>query len=252
MTPSDICVMTACFYPDESQAWRLSESCRNFGIPLRTYGVGESFTSWRHAKMLSLIDEIKNAKKDFRYILYTDANDTWFLNGLDIFIERFLKIAATVVNDGVVSSYPMAVVSGEKDCYPFDNLSSVFPDRGPFRYPNAGQFFGDAKYIQKKLTTLEKRYREDPLKDSSGHLHGNNDQGYWLRGFADQAEVMDRTIVDVDAELFQTMSSSKHIDDDFEKWNAGHSPVSIHFNGGDKEEKMKRYWERMPWISNTR
>lgn len=231
MTPDSIYVTTACFYPDASPIWRLQESCSRLGIKLHPYGVGEKFQSWRHAKNRRLVEELEAIKKDYPYAMYVDGADTWFLAGLEWFCATFMGMAAQhYAKHGVIVD---ALISGETECYPHGHLHEHFPaDRGPYRFPNAGQFFGKTKYLIKKLNEIDKAYSEQD---------DYNDQGYWLRGMADGR--LDSVVIDTYGALFRTMGNSPS---DGEP--PDHAPLAVHFNGGgNKETRMRQAWEQRPW-----
>ena len=157
LDPRLVYVTTACFYPTEQPIWRLRKSCDHFGIPLHPYGVGETFVSWRHAKVVRLIQELERLglRSDRRYthVLYTDGADTWFLDDLRRFCDDWwLNFCHEEDN--------MAVVSGETECYPLGELHDKIPEsEGPYRYPNAGQFFGRIPFLIDKLREIDAAYK---------------------------------------------------------------------------------------------
>lgn len=226
MSQPSIAVLTAAFYPSTAPLWRLERSCKQFGITLHPYGVGEPFVSWAHAKIGRLIKAIEPI--DAEIVLYTDAADTWFLTHLAEIEQRFRRTGANVL------------VSGEKECYPLRELGERFPV-AEYRYPCAGQFMGYRNRLLEVLRLLE----ELPVPRES-----SNDQTKWVVGIAERL-LGDDVIVDTRAEIFQTTASESKVTlamneplNRIQNIKTGTHPCLLHFNGGgDKEGRMKPYWD---------
>lgn len=202
-------VFTACFYPDQRPIWRLAESCKRFGIKLTPYGMGEPYQSWRVMKLTKLIPEIERSRADV--VMYTDGADSWFTGDPKPSLFHGRSLADHRV-----------VIAAERNCWPYPELSSRF---NVGSYPCAGQFVGYRK------TVLDALRAAAAVKLTSEE---QNDQASWLMAIA-----TNRVAVQIDAIRY-------HFGDP-EDVKPAESPLPkcVHFNGGgDKEARMKPWWEK--------
>lgn len=247
LDPSQVHAVTACFYPNEQPIDYLKRSCGHFGIELHTYGRGQEFVSWRHAKMRLLADYLETVDRErYSHFLYTDGADSWFVRDLNAVVEAYGRVAV------LDRERRQLVISAERTCYPHGDLHIHFPQEelvGPWRFPNAGQFMGEIEFGIELLRWLDKKY---------GDYDSYNDQSAWLHWFAANG-TNGPVAIDHDCELFLSMASSDWFKgcpypgfDDSGPYVTLRVPPSftrpclIHFNGGGgKQEMLDREWNRL-------
>jgi len=219
MRPEDIFVITAGFYDRDytDQLQRLAVSCSMFDIDLHVYGQKETFTFF-DSKIEKLGNRLNTVKDNFKYVLYTDASDSFFLTGLPEIIEKYEAMGK-----------PILITSAEKACHPFEDLVNQFPESPtPYRFMNPGNFLGEIDYVLDILSKCKAFY----------YLQ-TNDQGHWMRMWEKDKPAI---WFDYYCDLFQPMSDS-----DFEREFTiengrlinkvtGKKPCIVHFNG-PKDEK---------------
>lgn len=174
-------VVTANFYTNQDQIFRLRDTANYFGIPLVTYGAGQQFVSWVDTKLTKLSEFLIPIKHEYDLVLYTDGGDSWFMTNLDEIIDKFNSLNADLL------------VAGEKDCYPLSHLYEVFP-KTPYkaRYINCGGYLGYIDYFVEQLEIIRHSY----------HGTDTNDQALWIRGLADGKV---KYTVDSKCEIFQCL-----------------------------------------------
>lgn len=235
-------VVSACFYPDTKPAWRLIKSCEQRGIPLHLYGVGETFQSWWDAKVVRLIEELKRLPHE--YVMYTDAADTWCVSTL---FPHWCPREDGVLVSGERSCFPPGMVLSNRlptRCYPEPRCPYEREWKGNLPFPCAGQFTGKRDAVISALESL-RRIPEHETNDQASWIHG------MVNGYVDAK-------VDVWGWYFHTMDGPRkdfaieprYGGKGFELWvKYGNTKTMVqwlHFNGGNKEERMEEYRELWP------
>lgn len=222
---SNLTVLSPCYFETKQPLRRLVESCQPRGLTLRTYGDGQLFSNWMNVKLHDLVPQVEACETE--YVLYADGQDVIALRDERPIVE-LLKAAGAVV------------VAGERHCYPDDSMFEAFPECSTdYRWPNAGLFGGRKETLLECLRTMKEKYAE-----------GGNDQLAWCKAIAARAIP---AVIDYYANLFQTMDGetlnvSMVIDPNVgmvQNASTGAYPCFVHFNGGDKENRMREFEQ---WI----
>lgn len=221
----NVAVITACLFLSESPIHYLKTSCERFGVPLRPYGLGESYTGWPDIKINRMLTEFKVLRSEFTHVLYTDGRDSFFLGPLSEAIEKYEHVYGA----------PDCVMATEPACYPHTELADRFPDPGHrYRWPGSGQFMGRLDYLIDAWTMLRR------FGDSEDD---QNEQGWMLKAFLD-GRFGEGFKLDTQCAIFQSAgngSSSVGIGIGRElqmragritNTVTGSEPVIIHMNGG--------------------
>lgn len=230
MTGADLTILTAAFFKTAEPIHRLAESCARFGATLVPYGVGESFTSWREAKIDRLAAEVEKVRTPL--VMYADGQDTFLVSSPDAIVAQFeaMDRGAGVVVAGERNPFP--------ECPNWDVFTSGRTPDYPFVFPNAGVFIGRTEAVRSLLEEM----RAMGL--------GANDQAYWQ-------SIPDRYVVDRAGAICACLSDDGIGDGQTWRWTdidgraylarsifSNHLlPTRIlHFNGGNKEERMAPVW----------
>jgi hypothetical protein len=210
---------------DQNNAFRLKHSCEVYGYELAFYGSDQSFRDFRQTKIDLLLEFLYTVKH--KYVMYTDAWDSWFLRGdiLEVYKKNFVETV---------------VVSGNRDHYPATNLYSVddFPlsYTTSFGYICCSQFIGPTKKVIKVLEEIREYYQ------------GYIDQEGWHYCYVN---VLADFMIDKQCELFLNMTDVDERELSFGLYlqETGNKPCSIHFGGGKGESsnaqlmnKIYSYW----------
>lgn len=209
-------ILTACYFKDEGPIWRLRESCDYYGVKLIPYGVGETFSNWRQAKIDGMRSALESVTEDV--VMYVDGQDAWILGGESDILYRW--------------RYRQVVLAAERN--PFPATQEAFRRFGRisdlWKYPNCGGIIGTPEDLKDCLDVL---IRMDL---------GGNDQAYWM-------SAPFQFNLDTRCRLFQCMSDdsvgaglrwegSRLVNE-----HTGTTPKVLHFNGGNKEDRMVPVWD---------
>ncbi|REA63595.1 hypothetical protein DSL64_03895 [Dyadobacter luteus] len=165
----------------------LSYSCRRFKINLTTLFHSDLWHSHRlKDSSLKLFLQSQPAEQ---IVLFTDGYDTLFLaREMDIYI-KYLQLSP---NRDIV-------VSAETNCYPDENLASVYPNTvGSYRFLNSGGIIGPAAKLLSALNEI------DSIKHLEDDKYAWSNQYLWSKLYLNRSVPM---IVDHQCEIFQTFSN---------------------------------------------
>lgn len=207
-------IFTAAFYDRdyEQKIQKLQHTCDLYNIDMVAYGRGEFFSFYdsKIVKMGNVLDQVKN---EYTHALYLDCADAFFLTGLEEIIEKYWEMGS-----------PDLLVSGEKGCHPFEDMTELFPGSKPWRYMNPGMYIGKIPAIMNMLSACTGFYQ---LK--------TNDQGHWYEAYNKYRFPL---VVDSECRIFQTMSDT-HYGEEVDLRNGrlynrvtDQYPCVVHFNGG--------------------
>lgn len=154
---SNLTIVSACFYDDETPAFRLIESCKHFGLNLSLYGIKEFGNNWRNMKVVKLLEHLETITTE--YMLYTDAGDSWMYADEKLILRGFNRYhKCDILIGGERSMYPVF------DCdYPKASASdfgfgpnNLHTDLKPttMRFACAGGFMGKTTKVKKALKRL--------------------------------------------------------------------------------------------------
>lgn len=218
-------VFTAAFYDRdyEQKLAMLGETCHKYEIDLTTYGKQEFFSFYdsKIVKMGNMLNQIKN---EYTHALYLDCADAFFLTGLEEILKKYEDMGS-----------PEILVSGEKGCHPFEDMTDLFQSDDPWRYMNPGMYIGEIPKIMQIMSMCSGFYQLQ-----------TNDQGHWYQAYAKHRFPLQ---VDSKCRIFQTMSDTHFGEDvdlrDGRLYNkvTGQYPCIVHFNGGKDEQVNKRILE---------
>lgn len=230
--------ITACVFLTDAPIWRLKKSCERFGIDLRPYGLGKTYTNWPIIKIVQMLEHFHLLKSEgYTHVLYTDGRDSFFLTDLN---EARMKY----VNYGA----PGCLMATETGCYPRVWLADRFPDPGHhYRWLGSGQFIGSLDYLISIWQMLKDDYLDKPGEDQ-------NEQGWMVQCFVD-GKFGPEFMLDTYCQVFQSAGNGDIADElrveNGRIYNAitDSYPCAIHFNGGysdpitGKDTTMKPIWD---------
>jgi len=184
---------TACVAPNRRMLKLLDASAKVHGINLQPYGIGGSYIDWMQIKITEFCKAAKQWLKDgYIYCFYTDGRDSFFLANTIEIEDKYDNLGR-----------PPYLISCEDQPYPFRELGITFPDPGhPWRYLGAGQFMGEIAYMIDLWDKLRPIYENLPEE--------NHDQGWLQRAWADNVLNKSEFLLDVNCNIFQTASVSRH------------------------------------------
>lgn len=235
-------VITACLFLDRQPIHWLDDSCKRFGIDLRPYGIGESWTSWPNVKVTRMLECFKREKADgYTHTLYTDGRDSFFVRPLKVAIDAYEGMGK-----------PSCLMATEPANYPRPELTDLFPDPGhKFRYLGAGQFIGELDYLIWAWEMLQRDYPD-------GGTEPNNESGWMCHAFV-TGKFGEGFKLDTDCQIFQSAGNEDCLvgkdvfvssDGLFNRITDSY-PCIVHFNGGyshpetGKEPAIRPVWEAL-------
>lgn len=256
ITPQDITVVVPCLFPNTIPIWMLMESANKFGIPVRPYGIGATYSGWIDIKVHKLKREAQRCETS--HILYTDARDAWFLTDLEHIADRYNQLDC-----------PDLLLSAQSDVFgtyakwyegiPWDMSED-------FRYVGTPGQLCKASALESALTWMTDNYHlgEDE------HGLPDDDPPWWIEFMrAHPGEVQ----FDHKCSIF--MNAGSRLGGEREMWGdclefmgqyvynrlTDTFPSILHFNGGashalkGKWEQLEPFWRKNghgsnpPWVS---
>jgi hypothetical protein len=221
----NLSVITACMFSSPRPIRTLQASCDKWGINLKPYGLGTTYTDWPDIKinrlLLKMLEERGNGAT---HILYTDGRDSFFLTGQDEIESKYRRMGS-----------PPMLMAAETQCYPREWLADRFPDPGHhYRWPGSGQFMGEVDKLVRDWEWLRSTYAiasED-----------QNEQGWMVQAMADKKLDWE---LDHGCEIFQSAGNGDvSLNGELEIREVGIGrrrlynvltgswPCAVHFNGG--------------------
>jgi hypothetical protein len=158
--PSNTAVLTIGAYPEAElfEVTRLpSLSASRQGIPRRVLGVGLPF-GFFSTKVQALRGWVRDLPRRFRFVLYTDANDTLFQSPLADICDGFNRAGKPVL------------ISAENCCWPV--RSAEWAERFPGhpwnrRWPCAGVWMGERDAVERTLDAMVELHDRIAASDPS-------------------------------------------------------------------------------------
>ncbi len=241
----NLSVITACMFSTPKPIKTLQESCDKFGINLKPYGLGTTYTDWPDIKISKMLEAMSREKEEgATHVLYTDGRDSFFLTGLQEIESKYKRMGS-----------PPVLMAAETQCYPRNWLSEFFYNPGHhYRWPGSGQFMGHVDALINDWQWLKKKFMSDPGEDQ-------NEQGWMVQALADG----DLTwTLDTDCEIFQSAGNGDvSLNGELEIREAdmgrrrvyntvtGSWPCALHLNGGysnpetGKDEFLLPAWRQV-------
>ena len=240
----NLAVITACVFPTEAPIWRLRKSCERFGIDLKPYGIGLTYTDWPDIKITKMLEHFRSLQAyGFTHVLYTDGRDSFFVAGLTEVESKYEAVGS-----------PGCFMAAEATCYPRIELAELFPPTGhTYRWIGSGQFMGRLDYLIYAWQMLTDAYMNKPGEDQ-------NEQGWMLDAFV-RGTFGPEFVLDTNCQIFQSAGNG-HItggigtDKDLRLegprvYNTVTKsyPCAVHFNGGysdpvtGKDAVLKPVWD---------
>lgn len=203
-------------YRENQGLWKfLRLSAQKCGVEVGGWG-GPVLPNYYQNRILNMMTYLESIAS--KYVLYCDSRDS-----LMVYHDPVKAI-------GLLDSYAKPViVQAERNCYPYPELASQFPDPGtPWKYLNAGGIFGERVAILECLEKIKGLHVASGRKDEDA-----SDQGYWSCLYLGGANFA----LDYECRLWQSMYLNEPGDCSVEngrvinKYFPGAEPQILHFNG---------------------
>lgn len=206
---SDLLIFT-CDYDDPKIDLRLiKRSCELARIDLQTYGDG-GFPGLAKAKITDAAAFLEKRTEPFA--MFTDGFDSFIIHSPAEILDKYQR------------SGNLILVSGEKNCYPYDNMATHYPivNRYPWRFVNSGGWIGERLALIQALHEMEELIPE----------YGENDQLIWTMWYLHRRGRL-ITNIDTKCDVFQTMAGlgSHELHPDGSNSVTLAHPSVFHFNG---------------------
>jgi hypothetical protein len=207
---NQLLLISSCYSAPPTDYSFLEMSCRNVGITLHPYGVGDAWPGFTK-RLQGAVDYIKNRSEDI--VMFLDSADTFVLDPAEVIVEKFKS------NGGGF------LFSSEKNCWPDSTLAHYTPySYPPWKYLNAGGWIARRDTAVDFLTQVLAKY---------GAIYPEDDTRCFVQWWLD--EPMDYCLdIDNTCDIFQSMYM--HVDGEidwttFRNTVTNTTPSSFHFNG---------------------
>ncbi len=210
------CYTTKYGYEREANLWKfLRLSAQNCGIEIHGYG-GSRVPNYYTMRILDMAAYLERVTS--KYVLYCDSRDS-----LMVYHDPVTAI-------GLLDYYGKPVlVQAERNCFPYPELASQFPDPGtPWKYVNGGGIFGERVAILECLEKIKGLHAVSGRRDEDA-----SDQGLWSYLYLGGGNLA----LDTECRLFQSFYLNEAGDCYAEsgrvrnKYFPEAEPSILHFNG---------------------
>lgn len=195
----------------------MEKSAQRVGVEIVRFKEGEPWPNdFRVGKLVHGLECIRQLPEDVTHVMFVDSSDTLFLAGPEKIVARF---------EDMRGQGTLAVVSGEKNCYPITELAPEFKYRPtPWHFVNSGSWIMRREDSERILTSVAGQADYcDQLCWSKAYLE------IYSKNWSD-------VYIDVHCLLFQSMYLQ--VPTDFELKDGrlanlvtGGQPAVLHWNG---------------------
>ena len=195
----------------------MERSAKRVGVEIVRFKEGEPWPNdFRVGKLVHGLECVKQLPADMTHVMFVDSSDTLFLAGPEEIVRKF---------EAMRGQGSLAIVSGEKNCYPISELAEQYPaPDSPWRFVNSGSWIMRRENVGVVL--------EDVI--SRGEYC---DQLCWHRAYlAVVTENWSDVMIDQNCQLFQSMFMQDCGDFSLkngrlENLKTGGRPCVLHWNG---------------------
>lgn len=244
-----VTVLSAVFYKNESLFATLKDSCNRMGLESVLYGVGQRFPGFYRAKVVALLEAIRDVKTD--HVLFCDGRDSLVLGDEQAILAAYKNVCK--------ASKGKIVFCADRKCFPYPELASGFEERGEGHeasvclwkgaatrrvFLNAGVFMAETGYLRKCLGRLMCLYEQE----ADSVAKPKDDQGWWCMAI-DRGLV--KVAIDYKCELVAMTTYTPDKWYGFRKGKCSFRPTHtepcvLHFAGRkDTKRRMPRFLEGM-------
>eukprot|EP00742_Colponemidia_sp_Colp-10_P003727 GILJ01003967.1.p1 GENE.GILJ01003967.1~~GILJ01003967.1.p1 ORF type:complete len:373 (-),score=50.66 GILJ01003967.1:322-1440(-) len=223
----------------DQQFCALLYSAAQAGMKMTILGWGDTVRN-KARKLTTTLEFLKAIADDDR-VLFTDGFDTMFIGGdLNELDTKFKAFNASIVVAAETNCWPFNYPFGDAPTMRFDvrgkvfigqSICSEFPDKGPFRYVNSGNFIGIAKALYKLYDSI----MNNPNMSEEMRKQMDDQREFALR-YLDGGFGM---AMDTQTTIFMPLEKAFHhlqkVDNRYVNRATHSQPLLIHFNG-DKSQ----------------
>lgn len=210
----NLAVITPAYYPNDEPYKLLRESCAIHHLPLYPFGRGESWQGDAYAHFTGALVAIRNLPAIYDHVLFTDAEDTFVLAGLEEIATKYRQYRSAVIMSAEQGLYPWGLEMQWAGAQHRPNAIA------PWQYPNGGGWIG-------------RREALGPMLTYAASASGDEAQSKWISTYC-SGEFELR--LDDYCAIFQTMSGNtgsvvEWADNRLCNTLTGSRPCIVHFNG---------------------
>eukprot|EP00743_Colponemidia_sp_Colp-15_P005600 GILK01006022.1.p1 GENE.GILK01006022.1~~GILK01006022.1.p1 ORF type:complete len:366 (+),score=51.81 GILK01006022.1:36-1133(+) len=223
----------------DQQFCALLYSAAQSGMKMTILGWGDTVRN-KARKLTTTLEFLKSIAEDDR-VLFTDGFDTMFIGGdVNELNTKFKAFNASIVVAAETNCWPFNYPFGDAPTMRFDvrgkvfigqSICSEFPDRGPFRYVNSGNFIGIAKALYKLYDSI----MNNPNMSEEMRKQMDDQREFALR-YLDGGFGM---AMDTQTTIFMPLEKAFHhlhkVDTRYVNRATHSQPLLVHFNG-DKSQ----------------